>query len=235
MKFNPTLHTFEARTEQIDNVLQSHPDAVLMGSVARAALVGVDIALNSGRCSRAVRDLDFTAVSGNPLELSDEDQTPFPVDNLLPGLIRVNSQSNTASVLFHAERPDIAVEFPASVFEPFPVRIDDIEARTFHPDVMRRLHLIMDNNRPKDQKNRSNFEAALAHIDYPKLPDATFAPLEDLKQMVQADEELRKRRAAARLQVKYHRVVPDGVRESLRPVMQIAKHRMLPSATTPQG
>lgn len=230
MKFDPALHTVEARGIQIGEILEAHPSALLVGSVARQAILGEEVPLNGGRFGTAVRDLDFTSTSDSSFALTDAERQPFPADDLLTGLINVDEQRGEAKVMFEASRPDVAVTLPADIFEPYPITVSGVRAQTFHPDVMRRLHLIMNSSRAKDRRNIAAFEAGLKTVDYAQIPDPTFEPLKDLGRMVLADPQLRRQRRTDRLQEMYSDLVPDAVRNSLKPMVGILKRASIVSS-----
>jgi hypothetical protein len=100
----------------------------------------------------AARDIDLTSTSGAPLVFSQEESAPFSVDSSFEGLIAVDASGSTATVRYDAGRPEVAVKLPAEVFAPFPAVIGRLRVNTFHPDTMRRLHLIYNSIGPKDER-----------------------------------------------------------------------------------
>jgi len=224
MKFQPDVHTHEARETQLKLIAQEHPEALLIGSVARAALLGGAASVNKGYLGRTVRDLDVTTTNGFEASLTQEEQYPFPVDNAIPQLVQVSENEDKATVMYDVRRPDVSVEMPASLFAPYPIMVGCVALSTYHPDTMRHLHLIQNNRRPKDAASLSNFEKALQSVDYTKIPDREFDPLYELVDMVLADPALRRQRAYERMHAVYLRKIPVSVRSLGRPLVRAVKH-----------
>ena len=119
IRYSRHAHTPEALVSQLDVLTSNHPEALLVGSIGRAAILGDHLTLRMHRRGGAARDIDMTATTGNPLVFSPEESTPFSVDCSFDRLIAVDPSSSTATVRYDARRPEIAVELPAEAFAPF--------------------------------------------------------------------------------------------------------------------
>lgn len=223
--FQSSVHTVDARNAQLDLIFEGHPEVFLVGSVARAAIVGHDASVDKGRIA-GVRDVDVCSVNGDDLQLSDVERTPFPVDIALNGLITMNSDGTTANVLFDRHRPDVSVELPGVVFEPYWVTANGVLRRTFHPDTMLNLHRVSNTDRPKDKKNLAEFRRQLEGVQYQHLPQAIFEPLEELSAMVDNDTALSGRRRLEYMRSFYFYYLPRPVRSVVGPVLTHLKHRL---------
>lgn len=218
MRYNPNLHTPETRESQLAEIGERHPEAVIVGSVGRAAILGYDLPVNKGLFGREARDIDLTATTGRLIPIVEADRRPFPAENALKQLIRSDSARSFTTVFFDPSRPDISVELPSVVFEPFETKVGSININTFHPDTLRRLHLICNSKRRKDRESIPEFERALEATDYPRLPDEYFEPLTELRELVANDSELRHQYRNERLLTLYGTYVPAPVRDVLRPI-----------------
>lgn len=212
---------------QLDVLTSNHPEAVVVGSIGRAAILGSPLALSMRRRGGAARDIDMTATTGNPLVFSSEESAPFSVDSSFERLIAVGPSSSTATVRYDTRHPEIAVELPAEVFAPFPVVIGRLPVNTFHPDTMRRLHLIYDSLGPRDRKGLQDFEQRLRQVAYRPLPGRYYEPLIDLARMVLADPQLRLQRRLERLQDLYIDAVPFPVRQWIDPSLKFVKSNLV--------
>jgi hypothetical protein len=227
IRYSRDAHTAEALVAQLEVLTSNHPEAFIVGSIGRAAILGDLLALSMRRRGGAARDIDMTATTGNPLVFSSEESTPFSVDSSFERLIAVDSSSSTATVRCDARRPEIAVELPAEVFAPFPVVIGGLPVNTFHPDTMRRIHLIYDSIGPRDRRGLQEFERQLKQITYRPLPDRYFEPLIELSRMVLADPQLRLQRRLERLQDLYIDAVPFPVRQKVDPPLKFVKNNLI--------
>jgi hypothetical protein len=126
--------------------------------------MGDQLTLRMRRRWGAARDIDMTATTGNPLVFSPEESAPFSVDSSFESLITVDPSGSTATVKYEARRPDIAIELPAEVFSPFPAAIGSLPVKTFHPDTMRKLHLIYDRGRLRDKRDLQVLEQRLGAL-----------------------------------------------------------------------
>jgi hypothetical protein len=217
----------ETPTAQLDVLHANHPEALVVGSLGRAAILGDRVKLR--RRWGAARDIDLTATTGRPIVFLPEERGPFSVDSSFECLIAVDPSSSTATVRYDARRPDIAVELPAEVFAPFPAAIGGLPVQTFHPDTMRRLHLIYDPGRPRDKWDLHELERRLRQVAYLPLPERYFEPLAELAQMVAADPQLRLQRRLERIQGYYTDVVSFPVRRKTDPLLQSVKHTFVMS------
>lgn len=173
------------------------------------------------------RDIDLTVTTGNPLVFSPEESVPFSVDSSFEGLIVVDPSSSTATVRYDARRPDIAVELPAELFAPFSAVLGSLRVTTFHPDTMRRLHLIYDSIGPRDRRDLREFEQRLRQVACRPLPERYFEPLRELAVMVGADPQLRLQRRLERLQGFYMDAVPFPIRQRADPSLQFVKNTLI--------
>jgi hypothetical protein len=227
IRYSQDTHTPEALVAQLDVLISNHPEAVVVGSIGRAAILGDPLALGMRRRGGAARDIDMTATTGNPLVFSSEESAPFSVDSSFERLIAVDPSSSTATVRYDARRPEIAVELPAEVFAPFPAIIGSLPVNTFHPDTMRRLHLIYDSIGPRDRRGLQEFEQRLRQVSYRQLPDRYFKPLMELSRMVLADPQLRLQRRLERVQDLYIDAVPFPVRQRVDPSLKFVKRGLI--------
>lgn len=227
VRYSRESHTPEALVAQLDVLTSNHPEAVIVGSIGRAAILGDQRTLGMRRRGGAARDIDMTATTGNPLVFSSVESAPFSVDSSFERLIAVDPSSSTATVRYDARRPDIAVQLPAEVFAPFPAVIGSLPVKTFHPDTMRRLHLIYDSIGPRDRRGLQEFEQRLRQVAYRPLPDRYFEPLVELARMVVADPQLRLQRRLERLQGLYIDGVPFPVRQRVDPLLQFVKSNFI--------
>jgi hypothetical protein len=227
IRYSRDAHTPEALVAQLDVLTSNHPEAVIVGSIGRAAILGDLLALGMRRRGGAARDIDMTATTGNPLVFSSEESAPFSVDSSFERLIVVDPSSSAATVRYDARRPEIAVELPAEVFAPFPAVIGSLPVDTFHPDTMRKLHLIYDSIGPRDRRGLQEFEQRLRQVAYRPLPDRYFEPLIELARMVLADPQLRLQRRLERLQDLYIDAVPFPVRQGVDPSLKFVKNSLI--------
>jgi hypothetical protein len=227
IRYARAAHTLEALVAQLDVLTSNHPEAVVVGSIGRAAILGDPFMLGMRRRGGAARDIDLTATTGNPLVFGSEESAPFSVDSSFERLIEVDPSSSTATVRYDARRPDLAVELPAEVFAPYSGVIGTLQVNTFHPDTMRRIHLIYDSIGPRDRRGLQEFEQRLRQVAYRPLPDRYFEPLIELGRMVLADPRLRLQRRLERLQDLYIDAVPFLVRERVDPSLKFVKNNLV--------
>jgi hypothetical protein len=231
IRYSPAVHTLEALVAQLAVLTSNHPEALIVGSIGRAAILGDRITLR--RRWGAARDIDMTTTTGRALVFGHDEGGPFSVDSSFERLITVDPSASTATVKYDARRPDIAVELPAEVFAPFPARIERLPVQTFHPDTLRRLHLIYDSGRPRDKRDLQDLERRLRQVDYLPLPDRYFAPLAELSRIVAADPQLRLQRRLEWLQGVYMDAVPFPLRQKADPLLQSVKHTFIMSGRRP--
>jgi hypothetical protein len=227
IRYSRDAHTPEALVAQLEVLTSNHPEAVIVGSIGRAAILGDQRTLRMRKWSGAARDIDMTATTGNPLVFNSEESAPFSVDSSFERLITIDPSRSMATVRYDARRPEIAVELPAEVFAPFPAVMGSLPVTTFHPDTMRKLHLIYDSIGPKDRKVLQEFEQLLRRVAYRPLPDRYFEPLTELARMVGADPQLRLQRRLERLQGVYFDAVPFPVRQRADPLLQFVKRTLI--------
>jgi hypothetical protein len=227
IRYSRDAHTPEALVAQLEVLTSNHPEAVIVGSIGRAAILGGPLTLQMRRRWGAARDIDMTTTTGNRLVFRPEERAPFSVDNSFAGLIAIDPSGATAAVRYDARRPDVAVELPAEVFAPFRASLGGLPVTTFHPDTMRRLHLIYDSIGPKDRSALQRFEQQLTRVTYQPLPDSSFEPLAELSRMVRADPQLRLQRRLERLQGAYIDAVPFPVRRWADPLLRLAKNALI--------
>jgi hypothetical protein len=227
IRYSPDAHTPAALVAQLAVLTSNHPEALVVGSIGRAAILGDHLTLRLHRRWGAARDIDLTATTGTPLVFSPEESAPFSVDSSFAGLIAVDASGSTATVTYDARRPDVAVELPAEVFAPFPAVIGGLRVNTFHPDTMRRLHLIYDSIGPRDRRDLRDFEQRLRQAAYRPLPERYFEPLGELARMVWADPQLRLQRRLECLQGRYLDAVPFPVRQKVDPLLQVIKSNVI--------
>lgn len=218
MRYNQHLHTPEARESQLAAISERHPQILIVGSVGRAAVLGASLSTSKGRLRPETRDIDLTSTDGGLVPLTDEDNYPFPVDNALRQLIRSSVAEPYATVVFSPDRTDVSVELPSIVFEPYQTKVGSIAINTFHPDTLRRLHLICNSRRPKDVASIAGFDRALIDTDYQRLPDRYYAPLYELQHMVMNDPELRLKYRNERILTLYGTYIPAPIRALMRPI-----------------
>ena len=227
IRYSPAAHTPEALVAQLDVLISNHPEAVVVGSIGRAAILGEPFALGMRRRGGAARDIDMTATTGNPLVFGAEETRPFSVDSSFERLIAIDPSGATATVRYDTRRPEIAVELPAEVFAPYPTVIGSLSVNTFHPDTMRKLHLIYDSLGPRDRRGLQEFELRLRQVTYRPLPDRYFAPLLELAGMVLADPQLRLQRRLERIQDLYIDALPFPVRQWVDPSLKFVKNNLI--------
>lgn len=216
--YNPSAHTLEARREQIDRVVSSDLDVIVVGSVGRKAILGSQPPLV--KTKRFVRDIDVTTVSGEAVPVPDPEATvPFPLDFAFKNLISV--EGDTASVKYRADRPDVAVELPAELFEPFPVTVGGISFATFHPDTLLNIHKIIGSYNPKVIADLAEFKRGLASMHYPRIAPSQFKPLRELHCLALKDPELRRQKALEQAMALYDYAAPDSVRLKLKPLARL--------------
>jgi hypothetical protein len=225
IRYAPHVHTLAALAAQLDVLTSNHPEALVVGSIGRVAILGDRLQLR--RPGGAARDIDMTTTTGRPLVFAAEERQPFSVDSSFEGLIAVDPARSTATVRYDVRRPDIAVEVPAEVFAPFPATIGGLRVNTFHPDTMCRLHLIHGAGGPKERRERQELEQRRCQLAYARLPDRLFEPLAELIAMVAADPQLRLQRRLERIQSVYVDTVPFLVRRTADPLLQSVKHAVV--------
>lgn len=229
IRYSRDAHTPEALISQLDVLTSNHPEALIVGSIGRAAILGDQLTLCMRRQWGAARDIDMTATTGEPLVFSSEESTPFSVDSSFERLITVDPSGSTATVKYDARRPDIAVELPAEVFAPFPAVIGSLPVNTFHPDTMLKLHLIYDSGRLRDKRDLRVLGQRLSKLNYLPLPDRYFEPLAELASMVATDPQLRLQRRLECIQGLYIDAVPFPIRRNVDPLLQSVKHTFIMS------
>jgi hypothetical protein len=227
IRYSPAIHTPEALAAQLDVLTSNHPEAVIVGSIGRAAILGGLSTLHMRSRSGTARDIDLTTTTGNRLVFSPKESSPFSVDNSFARLLEIDSATSTATVRYDMRRPDIAVQLPAEVFAPFPAFLGSLPVKTFHPDTMRRLHLIYNAIGPRDRRDLREFELRLRRVAYRPLPDRYFEPLAELGRMVGADPQLRLQRRLERFQSSYIDAVPFPARQWADPLLRFAKNTLV--------
>lgn len=212
---DPSVHTFESRREQVDRVVSGDSSAVIVGSVARCALLGYEVPTLKEQAF--ARDIDVTSITGESAKLpSNEASAPFPLDRVFLGLITVDG--NTANVRYRKERPDISVELPAEVFEPYTVQVAGMKFQTFHPDTLLNVHRIVGTYNPRVWANLRSFRRGLQSQSYTRIASTTFEPLNELQRMAAGDSELRKQKLTEQVMALYDYFAPAYVRHALQPL-----------------
>jgi hypothetical protein len=222
ISYSPGRHTLDALVAQLDLLTSNHPEAFVVGSIGRAAILGDEI--TPRKRWGAARDIDLTTTNGEPLVFGPEESEPFSVDSSFERLITVDHFKGIATVRYDARRPDISVELPAEVFAPYRTAVGGLPVNTFHPDTMRKLHLIYASGGPRDNRGQRELEQRLRQVTYLPLPDRFFEPLGELASMVAADRQLRLQRRLEHLQDVYIDAVPFPVRRRLDPMLRSVKH-----------
>ncbi len=212
IRYEQDIHTTEARNNQIDAILGSTPELLVVGSVGRHALIGQDISPNKDGFAR---DIDVTAISSS-VQPTMNTFGPFPKDHILQGLIDV--VGSTATVCYRADRPDVAVTMPSEVFEPYPITIGSMRCFTFHPDTLLNIHRIVGTYNPRVEANIKQLRVSLQTVDYAHIPSDRFEAFRELQQLALKDPELRKQKLLEQLMALYDYFAPAAVRSSLQPI-----------------
>src|ERR1022692_2140157 len=120
--YDPNVHIEAARIAQLERIFVGS-DLFLAGSLARAAVTGAKAPEICTGKTGSVRDIDVIYGQEGEISLSAEAMSPFPVDIALNGLLRIRPSEAQSRVLFDNRRPDVFVELPSEVFEPYAVRV----------------------------------------------------------------------------------------------------------------
>lgn len=226
-RFDPNIHTREAFTDQVGEIAAGYPDVIFVGSVGRAALVGVELAPHKRRVSPEARDIDtaFTDPRRAPSEI-EEHAYPFPVDHAFYGQIVIPEGGEWATVFCDPRYPEVHSELPAEVFEPYPARYNGVSINTFHPDTMLHLHEISNSKRPKDRRNLREFEQRLDRERHLRIPDHYFESLQEMHDEIKDHPELCLYQRVERAQELYKHAVPLAVRERLTPALKAFKQNL---------
>jgi hypothetical protein len=213
------IHTPEARGKQISTILELNPDAAIVGSVARAAILGYDMpTLKEGLY---VRDVDVVDRGVATINLSGEDSiTPFPVDIILDGLITI--AGGVANIKYRMDRPDVSIELPADIFDLYKVMTPRGVIQTLHPDTLLNIHRIIGTYNPRVCRNLIEFRNGLRNVSYNKIPPKVFDPLSELQSMALKDPDLRSQKLVEQIMALYDYFTPALVRKSLKPIANIA-------------
>jgi hypothetical protein len=215
---NSSVHTLEARREQIANIVSDNTDAIILGSVGRSAILGYEVPTIKER--RFARDIDVTTLFGNVNGFEQSTATsPFPLDFIFKGLINVSG--DTAHVRFRADRPDISVELPSEIFEPYPVKIAGRELSTLHPDTLLNIHRVIGTYNPRVQANLTRFKQGLDSVPYARIAPSKFDPLDELQKMALRDPELRRQKLTEQVMALYDHFAPAYLRDVLSPLSQL--------------
>lgn len=216
---NESVHTFDARRSQIHDLMAHNPHAIVAGSIARAAVLGFE--MPTRKKGAYVRDIDVVSTEESGISLdSDISRGPFPVDVLLRGLIVV--KGGVANIRYRADRPDVSVDLPAEVFEPYPVNVSGSRLQTLHPDTLLNIHRVIGTYNPRIWKNLKEFRNMLEAKQYKRIPDVVFDPLTELQRMASQDPELRKQKMTEQVMALYGYFVPPRIRSTLKPLATVA-------------
>lgn len=223
-RFNPDIHTPEAFTDQVGEIAASYPDAIFVGSVGRAALLGVDLAPYKRRISPEARDIDITFTDTGAPDDIQEHAYPFPVDYAFYDQIIIPEGDERATIYYDPRRPDVCAELPAEVFHTYPARYSGVNINTFHPDTMMRLQEINGSRRLKDRRNLREFEQLLWRGWRSRIPDHYFEPLREMQSEIKEHPDLRLQQRVERAQQIYVHITPLAARELLTPTLKTLKH-----------
>lgn len=213
------IHTPDARRKQINNIIELNPDVAIVGSVARAAILGYDIpTLKEGAY---VRDVDVVSRGDTGVDLStDKSSAPFPIDIILMNLITITG--GVANIRYREDRPDISIDLPAEIFDLYKVKTLYGPIQTLHPDTLLNIHRIIGTYNPRVCRNLAEFRRGLEEIRYSKIPKKVFDPLTELQYMALRDPELRSQKLVEQIMALYDYFAPALVRKTLKPIANIA-------------
>lgn len=213
------IHTPEARGKQISTILELNPDAAIVGSVARAAILGYDVPTHKE--GLYVRDVDVVDRGVAPIELNGEGSTaPFPVDIVLDGLVTLTG--GVANIKYRKDRPDVFVELPADIFDLYKIPTPRGAIQTLHPDTLLNVHRIIGTYNPRVWRNLVEFRRGLKSVSYNKIPAKVFDPLSELQSMALKDPELRGQKVVEQIMALYDYFAPALIRKSLKPIANAA-------------
>ena len=223
MLFREGVHTYEARREQIRNITETTPDARIVGSVGRMAVLGCEPDIRTDWRGRLARDIDVTRVEGGELDIDVAGSEPFPLDHSFSDVFAVEPGADSVEVRYDSRHPEIAVELPSTLFEPYQAEVEGLEIPTLHPDTLRNIQRVYGTNRPKDRRNIAEFEKELGKVDYPKIDASAFEPLDELQAMVRSNKSTRRQQVVEHMQSVYIFNVPYPIRRLATPFMKRAK------------
>lgn len=195
--------------EVAGNYLQGNPSARLVGSLARAAIMG--LTLPEYRDDGSRRDIDIIRHDINRPPVSKEDGVEL--DSSFEEWVK-----HTANGVWlrYPKNPAISVEVPHAeeVFSPHQVNYDGIPITTYHPEVLQKVNDLKGVRRPKDKSSLAVYddymqEFRVGSVIHPDL----LGPFDTFREAL-----LRRPgyRIAAEARNIYHRVAPASLRKRLQ-------------------
>jgi hypothetical protein len=180
-----------------------HPDSLIIGSVARAAIMAEE--LSAVRASGVARDIDIVRMGDRTSELYTSDKRE--IDPLFENWIAADGMY---LVFPHDPRLQVKIKHP-EVFQPHEVSIGDYRLAVPHPDVLGKMSTMQFIQRPKDKKAATAYDKFL-HGQQDHLPAELLEPFDTLRTALSQRYGYRGR---GLLRNAYHRAVPEVTRKKL--------------------
>ncbi len=203
--------------------LSLHSEIRIVGSVARAAMMGVE--LDNHRPSGILRDIDLIRLGdrgGLPQVKSGRD-------------LDVNFErwiTADGSKLVFPRDPSLRVEvkYP-EVFDPYEAKINGFTIRTLHPDVLGRINTMQLVQRPKDKVSAASYDSFLNGQSDRMDPEL----LKPFDAMHAALSRRYAYRAKGTVRGIYHELVPEATRKRVHITRRIPALGVKPSSTSSAG
>jgi hypothetical protein len=184
-------------------ICEQQPDAFLVGSIGRHAVMGRP--LNPTRPDGSSRDIDVLRIGDRDTDISCADHE---IDTIFENWITPDG-----SYLIFPHNPDIQVEVPnQEVYETTTRTVDGYDVRLPHPQLLHRISTMQFIQRPKDVVAMRTYEAFLAESGEAMHPEL-LRPFEIFRAI------LSRRNGyvmAGKMRNVYQQVVPKPVRQELQ-------------------
>lgn len=200
--------TKKSTVEITQDLTEQYPTLQVIGSLARAAYMGLEF--DELRPSGVRRDVD--ALRMGPRDEAIPESEDVDLDLLFENWIRPEA-NGTYLVFPHDPKLAVEVPFADEVFAPQEVQIQGSAIRAPRPETLGAISTMQYIQRPKDKKAMAVYDGYLASLDdSSRLSPSLLKPFDDFR------NELAKRKSYIRRSYArnaYHVVVPEKYRKKL--------------------
>jgi hypothetical protein len=228
-KFESSVHTPEALREELSVLSERYPDALLAGSLGRAAIYH-DVA-GTAEVEYLVRDqmpiqtyrgepADIDLINGYP-SIEEDGFGPFGVDVGTLNSSQVSIVFEDGQWILRSDNRGYEEILDSRVFEPMQSQtVYGAPCTTVPAQTHAALMGINGTIRPQDEQATRLLKDVLISGKTRTLPDVLYEPFEELR-------ELNYKSAMARTRRTYRTIVPFAVRKAAAPATQRVKNQLL--------